>query len=226
LRILSKYHLENRIPDSIVEYLIKGTNGIVPETPKYDDDIFRKVQNVIIGNNSQAGKAALEQAKQEGLNTHLFSTTLEGEASIAGQLMANILKEIIQAGKPISRPACIVSGGETTVTITPGHDATKKGYTGTGGRNQELALASVENLAGCQDIMLIALATDGEDGPTDAAGAVVTGRTFFRAKSLGMNPKDFLSHHSSYKFFNALNDSIKIGSTQTNVNDLVFLFAF
>ena len=117
----------------------------------------------------------------------------------------------------MSRPFCLLAGGETTVTL--------KGN-GMGGRNQELALAAVDVLAGLENIMFISLATDGEDGPTDAAGAVVTGESARRAESLGMSAADYLSRNDAYSFFNAMNDLVKTGPSGTNVNDLVFCFAF
>jgi glycerate 2-kinase len=125
---------------------------------------------------------------------------------LAKQLRAEISKR--------SHPFCLIAGGETTVTI--------KGN-GKGGRNQELALAAVDELAGVKDVMLISLATDGDDGPTDAAGAVVTGESAQRAESLGLRAAVHLSRNDAYPFFDALGDLIKSGPTGTNVNDLIFL---
>ncbi len=120
-------------------------------------------------------------------------------------------------GQPLQRPACIVAGGETTVTL--------RGR-GKGGRNQELALGAAALLAGLPDVALVAFGTDGEDGPTDAAGAVVTGETLQRARALGLDPQAYLQNNDSYAFFSALGDLLITGPTGTNVNDLVFLFAF
>ena len=114
------------------------------------------------------------------------------------------------------RPFCLIAGGETTVTLRGD---------GQGGRNQELALAAVEELRGLKDVMLIALATDGDDGPTDAAGAVVTGESASRAEALGLDAAGSLSRNDAYPFFEALGDLIRTGPTGTNVNDLIFLVA-
>ena len=121
------------------------------------------------------------------------------------------------SSQPLARPACIVAGGETTVTLRG---------SGRGGRNQELALAAAADLAGLPDLALIALATDGGDGPTDAAGAVVTGATLDRARARGLDAAAYLARNDAYPFFDALGDLLKPGPTETNVNDLAFLFAF
>jgi glycerate 2-kinase len=210
LALVEKYGLHGKIPVSILDVL-----GRAPETPKPGDPIFKKVQNVIVGSNLLAVQAALAQAEMDGFHPYLLRTDLQGEARIAAHELAPLLRQASQTGDPVPRPACIVLGGETTVTV--------KGN-GIGGRNTELALASVTELADLPGVMLVTLATDGEDGPTDAAGAVVTSETLRRATKLGMQPKDFLDRNDSYTFFAALEDLIKPGSTGTNVNDLVFLF--
>ena len=147
----------------------------------------------------------------------MLTTSLQGEARFAGQLLAAIAKQVVSTGEPIPRPACIIAGGETTVTIQGD---------GLGGRNQELALAAASELAGLKHVMLITLATDGDDGPTDAAGAVVTGETFGRANLHGLNPSECLGRNASYAFFDPLGDLLKPGPTHTNVNDLTFLIIF
>jgi len=124
---------------------------------------------------------------------------------------------VVEEGRPIQRPACVVAGGETTVTLRG---------SGRGGRNQEMALAAVPLLAGIPDVAFVTFATDGEDGPTDAAGAVVTGDTLQRGRALGLDPQTYLQNNDSYHFFAALGDLLRPGPTGTNVNDLAFLFAF
>ena len=131
------------------------------------------------------------------------------------QFLAGIARQIADTGQPIPRPACLVAGGETTVTVTGD---------GLGGRNQELALGAVERLAGILGATLVCLATDGGDGPTDAAGAVVTGETLWRARRMGMDPAEFLRRNDAYHFFKPLGDLLHTGPTLTNVNDLAFLF--
>jgi hydroxypyruvate reductase len=174
---------------------------------------LHNVQNIIIGDNALAAQAALNQAKQKGFNAEILTITLQGEAREAGVMLARRLRE-----ETIKRshPFCLIAGGETTVTIRGD---------GKGGRNQELALSAINELSGLENAMLIAIATDGDDGPTDAAGAVVTGESARRAAALGLEAADHLSRNDAYPFFLQLGDLIKSGPTGTNVNDLIFLIA-
>ncbi len=212
LSVLIKYGLENSIPAPIL-FSLKTS----PDTLRPGDTLFTNVQNVIVGGNMQAAQAALTQAQLEGFHPYLLSVELQGEASQVAFELATALRQASLTGDPASVPFCILAGGETTVTL--------KGN-GKGGRNTELALAAVSELADFPRVMLVTLATDGEDGPTDAAGAVVTGDTFRRAAALGLHPEEFLGRNDSYTFFSALGDLIKTGPTGTNGNDLVFMFAF
>jgi len=188
-----------------------------PETPKPGDPLFDNVQNLLVGSNPQAAQSALKQASREGFSTHLLQTDLQGEAREVGKSIAKNLRQILQTGKPVTRPFCLVAGGETTVTIRGN---------GRGGRNQELALAAVPDLAGLADVMLVTLATDGEDGPTDAAGAVVTAETLKQGQKLDLFPQTFLDNNDAYHYFDPLGDLLKPGPTGTNVNDLTFIFGF
>lgn len=217
INILEKLSIINDVPESIVNHLKIGQEGKIQDTPKSDNFNFDHVHNAIIGNNYQASSAAIKQAHKEGFSPILLTTSLQGEARTAGKILASIIKQVASTGEPVSRPACIVVGGETTVTI--------RGQ-GLGGRNQELALAAVEDLSGIENVMMVSLATDGDDGPTDAAGAVVTGETLVRARMLGQDPSKHLANNSSYRFFDVLGDLLKPGLTGTNVNDLVFLITF
>jgi len=207
LAVLARYDLRRRVPGSILNALESNR-----ETPKPGDALFARVHNLIVGSNAVSAQAALSQAEREGFRARLLTTALQGEAARVGRDLAAELRRVA------SRPACLCAGGETTVTLG---DAP-----GRGGRNQELALAAVADLAGLPDVMLVTLATDGEDGPTDAAGAVVTGGTLACARALGLDPDDYLRRHDAYAFFDALGDLLKPGPTGTNVNDLTFLFAF
>jgi glycerate 2-kinase len=216
-QILKKFGLLDRVPRSIAERLEGGQRNEHPETPKPGDPVFERVQNIIIGSNIQAARAAVNQAQKEGLHTMLLTTWLQGEARQAGRFLAAVGRQINADNQPVVRPACIVAGGETTVTI--------KGD-GLGGRNQEMALGAVSELAGLPDSALITLATDGGDGPTDAAGAIVTGETLYQAYQMGLNSDDFLVRNDAYNFFEPLGDLLKPGPTHTNVNDLAFLFAW
>ncbi len=217
LQILRKYRIENQVPVPIRRVLESGARGSLPETLKPGSPILESVTNVVVASNAQAAEAAIEEAHAQGLHALLLTTSLQGEASEAGLETARLLRRVALEGQPLARPACIVAGGETTVALRG---------SGTGGRNQELALAAVAPLAGLPDVALVTLATDGEDGPTDAAGAVVTGDTMRRAAALGLDPRRYLENNDSYNFFAALDDLLITGPTGTNVNDLLFLFAF
>ncbi len=170
------------------------------------------VTHVVIGNNELAAEAAHAQAEREHFHSSVLRTDVQGEASLVGQRLADRLRIALDRE---AHPFCIIVGGETTVTI---HGD------GKGGRNQELALAAVDGLSGASNALLASLATDGDDGPTDAAGAVVTGDTAARARAAGLVASYYLARNDSYTFFNALGDLLKPGYSGTNVNDLVFLF--
>jgi glycerate 2-kinase len=178
---------------------------------------LRNTQNFVIGSNELTVQKVVEVALHLGLRSQILTTTLQGEARQAGVSLAEVLKMGISNGIPFQRPFCLVAGGETTVTV---HGQ------GKGGRNQELALGAVDLLDGLDNVLLVTLATDGEDGPTDAAGAVVTGDTARLARQMGMRVVDYLENNNAYEFFDRLGDLIRIGPTGTNVNDLVLLFAF
>jgi hydroxypyruvate reductase len=215
--ILDRYRLLSQVPAGILAHLERGRQGEIPENPGPDDPLFRNVDHFVIGNNLQAADAAVRQAGEEGFAALLLTTFLQGEARQAGRTLAAIARQVARTGQPVGHPACLVAGGETTVTLQG---------EGRGGRNQELALAAVTDLAGLPDVALVTLATDGGDGPTDAAGAVATGETLARARQAGLDPSDYLARNDSYHFFAALGDLLKPGPTMTNVNDLAFLFAF
>jgi glycerate 2-kinase len=184
----------------------------LPETPKAGDPVFSKVQNLIVGNNRESLLAAQERAISLGYNTIVLSSQIEGEAREVAQVFAAIGKEILQANLPISPPACVMAGGETTVTIQGD---------GRGGRNQELALACAITIDGWEGISLLSAGTDGTDGPTDAAGAIVNGTTCKRARQMNLEPRDFLLANDSYTFFESLGDLLKTGPTRTNVMDII-----
>ncbi|MGE5249982.1 MAG: glycerate kinase type-2 family protein [Bacteroidota bacterium] len=203
LRLMQSYHLEG--PGS------QQVSAAMRETLKPGDPIFSRVENVIIGSIEIAAQAALAQAGREGFDAELLTASLQGEAREVGRELAGRLRS--ERGKR-SGPFCAIAGGETTVTL---HGR------GRGGRNQELALSAVPVLRGLEDALLLSLATDGEDGPTDAAGAVVTGESMARALSLGLDAGAALAENDSYPFFEALGDLIRTGPTGTNVNDLVVM---
>ena len=214
-KVLEKYGISDQVPKSVMDRLNSGLSGEIPDTPKPGEHIFNRTRNVIVGSNRLAAEAALNQAKKENFNSMLLTTSMQGEASQVGRLFSSIAREIITSGNPLPRPACFIAGGETTVTIRGD---------GLGGRNQELALGTVDGLAGLAGTALVTLATDGGDGPTDAAGAVVTGESFDRAQRLGLSPDAYLARNDAYHFFESLGDLLKPGPTQTNVNDLALVF--
>jgi glycerate-2-kinase len=211
LEVLKKYDLWAAAPRSVKKVLSEGEKGLIPETPKADDEAFKRVYNVVVGNNRSSSLAACERLKSAGLNTLLLTATLEGEARHVGVVLASIAREVSVSGNPVEKPAGIVAGGEATVTVTG---------KGVGGRNQELVLAAASKLKGSDGIVLASLSTDGIDGPTDAAGAVVDGKTAMRALKMGLAPEKFLAENNSYRFFLRLSDLILTGPTGTNVNDM------
>jgi len=212
IKIIDRYALRDRLPKSVSEYFKQGAAGNRPETPKYGDPVFSKVQNLIVGNNRESLLAAQAQAISLGYNTIVLSSQIEGEAREVARVIAAIGKEISQANLPISPPACIIAGGETTVKIQGG---------GKGGRSQELALACAIAIDGWGEISLLSAGTDGTDGPTDAAGAIVNGTTCKRARQTNLNPRDFLLANDSYTFFESMGDLLKTGPTRTNVMDIL-----
>lgn len=212
--ILDKYHLFEQIPAPISAHFLSGIRGEIPDTPKPNDPLFKNVSNTIIGSNRLAAEAAVQEASRLGYRSMLLSTFIEGEAREAGKFAAALIKGIRYHETPFSPPACIVWGGETTVTI--------RGR-GKGGRNQELALSAALGMQGIDPVALMALATDGVDGPTDAAGAIVTGDTILQAKNTGLDAFQFLSQNDSYNFFKVTGELIMTGPTGTNVNDLLVL---
>jgi glycerate-2-kinase len=211
VRVLKKHDLWNKTPASIRKVLSEGEKGLIPETPKANDEAFKKVFNVVVGNNRFASLAACECLKFERLNTLMLTATLEGEARHIGVMLASIALEVSVSGNPVPKPAGIVAGGETTVTVTG---------KGLGGRNQEIALAALQKLKGVDGMVVASLSTDGIDGPTDAAGAIADGKTLARAMKTGLVPEEYLANNDSYHFFSKLGDLIFTGPTGTNVNDI------
>jgi glycerate-2-kinase len=209
--VLEKYRLTHRVPNAILSMLEQGSRGEITETPKQGDDIFENVQNIIVASNSTALAAAKAKAEELGFHTSIFSSTLQGEAREVARSLAH---HILAAN--LTRPACVLSGGETTVTVRG---------TGVGGRNTELALAFALEIDGVDGVTLLAAGTDGTDGPTDAAGAVVDGRTITRAKSMQLDAPAYLNNNDSYAFFRKTNDLLVTGPTGTNVMDIQIIFA-
>jgi len=214
INVLNKYYLWEETPRSIKHVLLNGEKGLIPETPKASDSAFQKVYNVVIGNNRTAGKAVCENLKVVGLNTLLLASTLEGEAQDAGTIMASIAVEASSFGDPVPKPSGIVAGGETTVTVEG---------KGVGGRNQETALAAAMKMGGLDGAVIASISTDGVDGPTDAAGAIVDGKTLARTADIKMDIERFLIENDSNTILSELGDLIYTGPTGTNVNDIIVI---
>ena len=205
LEVVERYGLRVSLPSGAARLLEAPPPVVAPAQRE-------RVQHTIIANVEAAANGALAAAQARGFETELLTTTLRGEARVVGGELARRLVDREHRG-----PSCSIAGGETTVTLRGD---------GLGGRNQELALAAVTTLAGRHDRLLVSLATDGGDGPTDAAGAVVGGETLARGHALGLDPQHFLDHNDAYHYFEALGDLLQPGPTHTNVNDLVLLFTF
>jgi len=214
LAVLDKYGLTARVPAAVLATLRRGAAGALPETPKPGDPAFDRAFATIIADGAAAARAAAAEAERLGFHALLLSTYIEGEAREVGRALAGIAREIAGTGQPVPRPACIVCGGETTVTVTG---------TGRGGRNQEVALGAARPLAGLPETLIVSFATDGVDGPTDAAGAVADGTTLARARARGLEPARHLADNNAYPLLDAIGDLIRIGPTNTNVNDLMVI---
>lgn len=215
LDIVARYDLGSSLSPEVIRHLRNGAAGKTAETPKPGDSAFGDLQNVIVGNNYQALRAAAHRALSLGYSPLILSSMFQGETRDAAFFHACIIKEIIRSGHPAPPPVCVLSGGETTVTLQGN---------GLGGRNLEFALASVPHLEGLEQVVLLSAGTDGNDGPTDAAGAIVDTGTAARAKSRNLDIQDHLDRNDSYHFFQLTEDLFITGPTRTNVMDVrIFL---
>ena len=211
LRVLDRHRVREAIPQAAVKILERGAEGKLPETPKPGDSVFARTRNVVVGSNALAVGAAREKARRLGYHPLVLSTFVEGETREVARVHAAIAKEILASGNPVARPACVLSGGETTVTLQG---------SGKGGRNQEFALAAALEIQGLEGVVVLSGGTDGTDGPTDAAGAVVDGFTVTRGREAGKDAEAYLARNDAYPFFQALGDLLVTGPTLTNVMDL------
>lgn len=213
---IAKYGLQDRLPSRVADYLQRGIAGLVPETVKKNDPCLATTRNVIVASIRQALAAAHESAAQLGFSAKTLSDNLHGEARDAAHLLAQAARSEMAGMKPNER-RCLLGGGETTVTVRG---------TGMGGRNQELALAFALEIEGDQGVSLLSAGTDGSDGPNDAAGAIVDGKTATLSRTLGMDPRRFLDNNDSYTFFQRFDTAsgtrshLKTGPTGTNVMDV------
>lgn len=205
--IIDRYKLWDQLPPPVADRL----RAPDAETPKPGDRLFRNVRNILVGTNRLAVQAAAQRASELGYKALILSTTIEGETRDVAGVHAAIAREILSSGKPVRPPVCVISGGETTVTIRG---------TGLGGRNQEFVLAAAIGIAGLPRVVAFSAGTDGTDGPTDAAGAIADGLTLDRASALGLSAQRSLAANDSYRFFGPLKDLVKTGPTGTNVMDV------
>lgn len=215
-RVVERYALAGRLPASVSARLRAGVAGDVEETPKAGDPLLARATTVIVGDNAVAAAAAQAEATRQGMNSLILTTFFEGEAQQAALFAVALAREVQAHGRPVAAPACLILGGETTVSLgdNPGR----------GGRNQEIALAAALALEGIPGVSVVALATDGSDGPTDAAGGVATGDTAATARRLGLDPRAALRAHDAYPLLDAAGALLRTGPTRTNVNDLLFVF--
>lgn len=214
--VVDRYALAERLPLAVAARFRAGRAGLLPDTPKVSDPIFERSQTVIIADNAMAATAAQTEAARQGYNALVLSTFVEGEAREVAKLAVALGREVQAHGLPVAPPACLILGGETTVTLGAA--------SGKGGRNQELALAAAIALAGSSGITVVSLATDGSDGPTDAAGGVVDGSTLARGEALGLDAQAHLRGHDAYPYLEATGALLRTSPTRTNVNDLIFVF--
>lgn len=214
LAVLERFDLRARTPRQVLDRLEEGARGRIAETPKPGDAVFDRVENLVIGNNARVVDAAARRARSLGLAPHVLTTALEGEARRAAIGFAALARDIRAGRGPVPAPACVIAGGETTVTVTGD---------GQGGRCQEFALACALEMDGMEGVVALAAGTDGTDGPTDAAGAVADGDTVRRARDHGLDPAERLRANDSHPLFRALGDLVITGPTNTNLLDVYLL---
>ena len=207
LEVLRRYNAVSRTPEAVLRHL-EAAKG---ETPEPGDPVFSRAVTVIVGSNAQAVEAAKAEAVRRGYRSMILSTRIQGETRDVARVHAAIGLEILEADRPLKKPACVISGGETTVTIRG---------PGLGGRNQEFALAAALDIDGAGNIVVLSGGTDGTDGPTDAAGALASHTTVDRAAMIGLNARAMLDASDSYHFFEPLGDLLMTGPTGTNVIDV------
>ncbi|MDD4428100.1 MAG: glycerate kinase [Paludibacter sp.] len=209
--IMKQYELHSQLPDSIIKHLLLGKRGIIPETPDKMHRCFQTTQNYIVGSNKIALEAAAEFAKREGYQTHIITDSLQEDyKQVAGLIISTVKKHL--ENKTDDRPICLLFGGEPTVKIEGN---------GLGGRNQHLALYLSTRLENMPGITILCAGTDGTDGPTDAAGAVVDSTTVESARSNGLIVSQYLEKSDSYNFFSKTGGHIFTKPTQTNVMDMI-----
>ncbi len=218
LGIVKKYELSSRLPARVTTMLESGALQETDKDQVSDHKVFSQVHNILLGNNLSAVNAARQTAENLGYNTLVLSSRITGEAREIARVFSGMAQDIALGNLPPQRPACVLAGGETTVTI--------KGN-GKGGRNQEMALSFLQELdagpAGIENIFFLSGATDGNDGPTDAAGAFASQAVLEAGKKAGLDISEYLGRNDSYTYFDTAGHLFKPGPTNTNVCDLQIL---
>jgi len=214
--ILKHYQIWNNAPESVRKHLNQGSQGHLLETWKSRRQHSPRNRSIILANNQTAINAIATAAKRLGLRPSILDSPFQGEAKNLGSILGGMAKDIRESDNPIRPPACLIAGGEPTVTVTG---------KGKGGRAQETVLAAAQELAGLHNVFVAGFGTDGTDGPTDVAGALVDGWTIEQAAKKGIDVLPFLNNHDSYNFFKKIGGHIITGPTRTNVNDIYLILA-
>lgn len=215
--IIRKYNLESKLPGSVLERIRRGLRKEVPETPKPGDQIFDNVKNIVVLNNMKSLAAMKSKADELGYNTLILTSYMQGEAREVGKFVSSVMKQVSNHNTPVEKPACLIMGGETTVTV--------KGR-GRGGRNQELVLSVVNSYRPNKNFVFASIGSDGVDGYSDAAGAIADFLTVETVSEKGLDPEDFLRENDSYNFFKQTDGLIFTGVTGTNVNDFAIALVY
>lgn len=216
--IVTRFQLGPSLPAGIVRRLQAGRRGQAVDTPKPDDPAFADTRTLVVADNLTAARAAQAQAEACGFHARIMTTHLEGEAREVARVLTGFAREVQMHANPVPPPACLIFGGETTVSLGTDY--------GQGGRNQELALAAAFALREMPRVLLAALATDGTDGPTDSAGALADAGTIPRGLARNLSPQYSLDQHDAYPYLVQTGDMLLTGPTFTNVNDLILVFIF
>lgn len=216
LGVIDRYGLRSAVPSPVIERLEKGAGGLIEENPGPGDPVFASVHHRVIASNALSLDAARHVAEARGYHTLLLSSSIEGDTGAAARQHVRLLKEITGSEKPVPLPACVISGGETTVVVRGD---------GLGGRNMEFAMRAAGMIEGMRGVIVASVGTDGTDGPTDAAGALADGMTVARARERGADIGDFIARNDSYHFFERIGDLIITGPTNTNVMDVRIMLA-
>ena len=218
IEIVHRYNLESKLPPRVMELFRAGSEGKIPDTPKPDSKVFNSTLNILIGTNHHALFAASEEAAKLGCRTEILTSVLTGEAREIAHFFAAIGRDACTWRNQKELPLCVIAGGETTVTL--------KGD-GLGGRNQEMSLSFLNNLGKSPEfaerIFFLSAGTDGNDGPTDAAGAFASLGIYTKGKSQGLDPEKYITASDSYHYFEKTGGLFKTGPTGTNVCDIQLL---